>query len=435
MVITPRPPNRHLIWIATRRRFLPMAGEGMSDRARRLIENSKVVVFEFEGTVARYTSGGRDVSKILSVLANKTALKLNLLASQDIPELLRALDFTFTELAEAGEREIQKREVEVAGRSPAKPGLRFLLKSLRNSGIKTACVGTTSHAGIKSFLASVGLSEEFDVVVGRPSALAHMLPQPHMLITVLQRTSIFDTDQVFLIASSGSAAKAADKIQIKYSFLKCEENKLSPDLAERSDLFVDSLVELGSYFGKAELDQEEQKSFRIDELHRKGQAQGLTWAELVEMMRLGGAQGYQSMGNVSAFGYVNSEHARENLSILEMSRREAAKNNLVLEVFAATAIMVEMELRTWFISCKGRRFATTDRHTLGQLVSDAKRQEFDADLIARLQAFVSLRNLGIHRVISGEGRYFSIGSDFMKDPAIVEDVRDWVRGQLPTTPI
>jgi hypothetical protein len=78
----------------------------------------------------------------------------------------------------------------------------------------------------------------------------------------------------------------------------------------------------------------------------------------------------------------------------------------VSEVFAATAIMVEMGLRTWLISCKGRRFAPTDKHTLGQLVSDAKRQGFDADLIVRLHSFVNLRNIGIHRVISGEGRYF-----------------------------
>lgn len=398
------------------------------------LAESKVVIFEFEGAVTPYISTEHDVSKILSSLAKRTSLKLNFMASRDMPELLRALDSSSTELAEAGEREATNREIEVLEGSLPNPGLRFLLKALQKAGVKTACVGSSSTAAIEHYLASLAIPIAFDIIVGRPLALSHMLPQPHTLVTALHRAWIADTNHVALIASSEDAAKAASSLGIRYIYLRSDHNKVSPETARRKELFIESLVELGKGFGEVELSEAEKGQLRVEELLRKGRTQGLTWPEMVEMFRLTSKE-YRSLGNMNDFGYVNPKFARENLLILSLSRREAARQNLVLEVFASTAIMIEMELRNWFIACKGRRFAATDKHTLGQLVRDAKREGFDTDLIARLEAFVRLRNIGIHRVITGEGRYFGIGQDFMKDPAIFEDVKEWVATQLPSTPV
>jgi phosphoglycolate phosphatase-like HAD superfamily hydrolase len=396
--------------------------------------NAKIVILEFEGVVANYTSTERDVSKVLAALAKRSALKLQLLASRDIPELLGALDLTFTELARAGEVEASRCEKEALEASSIKPGLHFLLTAARESGMKTACVGSSATTAIESFLMSIELSQAFDIIIGRPDALAHMLPQPHTLVTVLLQAGVPDPYQAFLVASSEDAAKAASSLRIPHVYLDSGSNKVSPETRDRKDLFVESLAVIGSFLGNVELSETEKDQIRLEELRRKGRKRGLTWPEMVEMFRLMGGR-YKSFGNVKHYGYVDEKSARENLLILKHSRREAAQRSLVLEVFASTAIMVEMELRNWFVACKGREFASSDKHTLGQLVHEAKAQGFDASLIARLEEFTRLRNIGIHRVITGEGRYFDVGQDFMKDPAIFEDVKDWVGSQLPSTEV
>ena len=175
-----------------------------------------------------------------------------------------------------------------------------------------------------------------------------------------------------------------------------------------------------------ELDEKEQREQRLLDLSNK---RGLTDAEMRELMGLVGGGGYA--GNQRNFGFIDDKIARQNLWILQHSRREAAGRNLILEVLASTAILIEMELRTWLSVRTGRRFGQDDKSTLGRLVRDAKEAGLSPEMVSRLEGFVESRNIGIHRVIQGERQYFQLGQDFMADPSLYEDLKTWVASDLP----
>ena len=45
--------------------------------------------------------------------------------------------------------------------------------------------------------------------------------------------------------------------------------------------------------------------------------------------------------------------------------------------------------------------------------------------------FVDSRNIGIHRIIQGERKYFDLSVDYMKDPSLYEDLATWVDHAMP----
>jgi len=251
-----------------------------------------------------------------------------------------------------------------------------------------------------------------------------MLPNPHAFYTVLDRLQVHQPGRAVFVSWSEEAAKAANKAGIPVIHLNPGRNTANPKLRIHSA--IQSLVELGSVLGYMELDEKEQREQRLLDLSNK---RGLTDAEMRELMGLVGGGGYA--GNQRNFGFIDDKIARQNLWILQHSRREAAGRNLILEVLASTAILIEMELRTWLSVRTGRRFGQDDKSTLGRLVRDAKEAGLSPEMVSRLEGFVESRNIGIHRVIQGERQYFQLGQDFMADPSLYEDLKTWVASDLP----
>ncbi|MEU0795084.1 HAD hydrolase-like protein [Amycolatopsis sp. NPDC005961] len=395
----------------------------MTPSVEQLLRDCQLVLFEFEGVVCNTPGQRFDVAKTLSRLARRFSLPITLIDSRDTFELLSQLDSKATEVAEAGDQAVAELELELINDAMTNPGVRSLLELVRQSNRKTACISRMSSAAVHRFIEENDLIDQFDLIVTRPRALSHMMPEPHVFHTVRFNLQT-PLENSLLVASSTASCDAAKEVRVPTIVYRKSHYKRTHN--EGSLPEVRSLVELGSVLGEVYLDARERQLQRVFDLRDKG---SLTDAEMLEYLVISG--GGKNVGDSANLGFLDQEAARENLWILEHSRREAAGRGLILEVYASTAILIEMEIRQWFSACKARTFRADEKFTLGKLVNQASDAGLDADISVRLSRFVESRNIGIHRIIQGERKYFDLGAEYMKDPSLYEDLVIWVSSQLP----
>jgi beta-phosphoglucomutase-like phosphatase (HAD superfamily) len=293
-----------------------------------LLVGAELVCFEFEGVVCDETGGRFDVARVLAKLAKRFILPIDVLDSRDTSELLGRLDLYGTEVAESGDNAAADLECEAIEKANLQPGIRSLLTLIRESGRKTACVSRISDRAVRAFLESNQISDTLDSIVTRPTALSHMMPKPHVLYTTLLNLGVRQPEKALLIASSEAACEAADKIKIPVVCYQVRHGQRGS--RARSRQTVQDLAALARSLGQVSLDDHEKQLQRVIDLRCKGV---LTNAEMLEYLLISG--GGKHVGNVSHYGFVDNETARENLWILEHARREAAGRRLVLEVLQA----------------------------------------------------------------------------------------------------
>src|SRR5690348_7788141 len=189
------------------------AGEG-GETARRLIEESRGVLFEFDGPVCRLFPKGASAplaDELRRLIAEYDAIDVLTDEEREDPDphvVLRAVhrarrERDVEDLRALLEERLTAGEVTAAETAWPTEHADTLVRRLTDRGHRLAIVTNNSAEAARRYLSRAGLLDRFESIEGRTTDPGLMKPDPDVLFRALDELGLAPTDAV-MIGDSGS---------------------------------------------------------------------------------------------------------------------------------------------------------------------------------------------------------------------------------------
>lgn len=120
----------------------------------------------------------------------------------------------------------------------------------------------------------------------------------------------------------------------------------------------------------------------------------------------------------SGVGIADADIMIDNIFTIGVKAHEARSQGFYVEAIDLTAHLCEFLLLIW-LARRGHHKLARGRPTLGNWITEADEEGFDADLIRRLRAFNAKRGQAVHRLLRGELRYADLSKVLENDEKLV----------------
>ncbi|MFF4401898.1 HAD family hydrolase [Streptomyces sp. NPDC001480] len=218
--------------------------------ARRLIEESRGVLFDFDGPVCRLFPKGASAplaDELRGLVAKYGAGDVLTDEERESPDphvVLRAVhrarrERAVRELPALLEEHLTAGEVTAAETAWPTELADTLVRRLTDRGHRLAIVTNNSAEAARRYLSRAGLLDRFEMIEGRTTNPALMKPDPDVIFRALDGLGLGPTDAV-MIGDSGSDFQAARRAGVSFVGYGRNERKIRGLRAAGASIVVDS---------------------------------------------------------------------------------------------------------------------------------------------------------------------------------------------------